>query len=175
MILHVLPLHHVHGVVNKLLCPLWVGATCVMLPEFSAQLVSWGSGSRRGWIRVPVDQAPSSVVSTLPALRVPVAALTNDPRLGEPTTTPRLLRVLGSKHQSVGRAACIWKGRFLLLMASRGPMLLPFCRLTTVLSTASAPREHRGPSAWPGHPAFSQALTASAESLCPTRWRIHVD
>ncbi|TKC38599.1 hypothetical protein EI555_010136, partial [Monodon monoceros] len=37
VILHVLPLHHVHGVVNKLLCPLWVGATCVMLPEFSAQ------------------------------------------------------------------------------------------------------------------------------------------
>ncbi|XP_004437078.1 PREDICTED: acyl-CoA synthetase family member 3, mitochondrial [Ceratotherium simum simum] len=39
VILHVLPLHHVHGVVNKLLCPLWVGATCVMLPNFSAQLV----------------------------------------------------------------------------------------------------------------------------------------
>lgn len=68
VILHVLPLHHVHGVVNKLLCPLWVGATCVMLPEFSAQLVSWGSGSRRGWIRLPVDQAPSSVVSTSPAV-----------------------------------------------------------------------------------------------------------
>lgn len=40
MILHVLPLHHVHGVINKLLCPLWVGATCIMLPEFSAQMVS---------------------------------------------------------------------------------------------------------------------------------------
>ncbi|XP_014692059.1 malonate--CoA ligase ACSF3, mitochondrial isoform X1 [Equus asinus] len=39
VILHVLPLHHVHGVVNKLLCPLWVGATCVMLPNFNAQLV----------------------------------------------------------------------------------------------------------------------------------------
>ncbi|XP_026932228.1 malonate--CoA ligase ACSF3, mitochondrial isoform X2 [Acinonyx jubatus] len=39
VILHSLPLHHVHGVVNKLLCPLWVGATCVMLPEFSAELV----------------------------------------------------------------------------------------------------------------------------------------
>ncbi|XP_045843964.1 malonate--CoA ligase ACSF3, mitochondrial isoform X1 [Meles meles] len=39
VILHVLPLHHVHGVVNKLLCPLWVGAACVMLPEFSPQLV----------------------------------------------------------------------------------------------------------------------------------------
>ncbi|XP_053127457.1 malonate--CoA ligase ACSF3, mitochondrial isoform X4 [Hemicordylus capensis] len=39
VILHVLPLHHVHGVVNKLLCPLWVGATCIMLPEFDAQKV----------------------------------------------------------------------------------------------------------------------------------------
>ncbi|XP_040185547.1 malonate--CoA ligase ACSF3, mitochondrial [Rana temporaria] len=38
-ILHVLPLHHVHGVVNKLLCPLWVGATCVMLPAFCPQKV----------------------------------------------------------------------------------------------------------------------------------------
>lgn len=42
MILHVLPLHHVHGVINKLLCPLWVGATCVMLPEFNAHTVSPG-------------------------------------------------------------------------------------------------------------------------------------
>jgi len=40
VILHVLPLHHVHGVINKLLCPLWVGATCIMLPEFRAQMVS---------------------------------------------------------------------------------------------------------------------------------------
>lgn len=40
VILHVLPLHHVHGVVNKLLCPLWVGATCIMLPDFNAQVVS---------------------------------------------------------------------------------------------------------------------------------------
>lgn len=39
VILHVLPLNHVHGVINKLLCPLWVGATCVMLPEFNSQLV----------------------------------------------------------------------------------------------------------------------------------------
>lgn len=40
VILHTLPLHHVHGIVNKLLCPLWVGATCVMLPEFQPQKVS---------------------------------------------------------------------------------------------------------------------------------------
>ncbi|XP_036951995.1 malonate--CoA ligase ACSF3, mitochondrial isoform X1 [Acanthopagrus latus] len=39
IILHTLPLHHVHGIVNKLLCPLWVGATCVMLPDFLPQKV----------------------------------------------------------------------------------------------------------------------------------------
>jgi malonyl-CoA/methylmalonyl-CoA synthetase len=35
-ILHVLPLHHVHGIINALTCALWSGATCEMLPEFSA-------------------------------------------------------------------------------------------------------------------------------------------
>ncbi|KAB0800064.1 hypothetical protein PPYR_07944 [Photinus pyralis] len=35
-ILHVLPLHHIHGLVNALLCPLYVGAKCVMLPKFDA-------------------------------------------------------------------------------------------------------------------------------------------
>ncbi|KAJ8249210.1 hypothetical protein GJAV_G00232350 [Gymnothorax javanicus] len=39
VILHTLPLHHVHGIVNKLLCPLWTGATCLMLPEFQPQKV----------------------------------------------------------------------------------------------------------------------------------------
>uniref|UniRef100_A0A8C7XCH5 Malonate--CoA ligase ACSF3, mitochondrial n=1 Tax=Oryzias sinensis TaxID=183150 RepID=A0A8C7XCH5_9TELE len=39
VILHTLPLHHVHGIINKLLCPLWVGATCIMLPEFHPQKV----------------------------------------------------------------------------------------------------------------------------------------
>ncbi|XP_075238541.1 acyl-CoA synthetase family member 3 [Lycorma delicatula] len=35
-ILHTLPLHHIHGIVNALLCPLAVGARCVMLPSFDA-------------------------------------------------------------------------------------------------------------------------------------------
>ncbi|XP_072373825.1 malonate--CoA ligase ACSF3, mitochondrial isoform X2 [Scyliorhinus torazame] len=39
VILHVLPLNHFHGVINKLMCPLWVGATCVMLPEFNTRRV----------------------------------------------------------------------------------------------------------------------------------------
>ncbi len=35
-ILHVLPLHHVHGIINVLSCALWSGATCEMLPGFDA-------------------------------------------------------------------------------------------------------------------------------------------
>ena len=38
-IIHCLPLHHVHGIVNVLLCPLWVGATCHMLPKFEPDKV----------------------------------------------------------------------------------------------------------------------------------------
>ena len=38
-ILHVLPLHHVHGVVNILLCALWSGAVCEILPKFDADEV----------------------------------------------------------------------------------------------------------------------------------------
>ena len=35
-ILHVLPLHHTHGIVNALCCALWAGAVCDMLPRFDA-------------------------------------------------------------------------------------------------------------------------------------------
>merc|ERR1712029_27728 len=38
-LLHVLPLHHVHGVVNCLLTPLTVGATIIMEPKFDADKV----------------------------------------------------------------------------------------------------------------------------------------
>jgi malonyl-CoA/methylmalonyl-CoA synthetase len=37
-ILSVLPLHHVHGVVNVLTCALWNGACCEMLSRFDARL-----------------------------------------------------------------------------------------------------------------------------------------
>jgi malonyl-CoA/methylmalonyl-CoA synthetase len=35
----VLPLHHVHGLVNVVACALWAGATCEMLPRFDAGAV----------------------------------------------------------------------------------------------------------------------------------------
>jgi malonyl-CoA/methylmalonyl-CoA synthetase len=36
-ILHVLPLHHIHGIVNVLTCALWAGAECHMICKFDAQ------------------------------------------------------------------------------------------------------------------------------------------
>lgn len=36
-ILLVLPLHHVHGIINVLTCALWTGACCDMLPRFDAK------------------------------------------------------------------------------------------------------------------------------------------
>ena len=38
-ILEVLPLHHIHGIVNVISCALWVGAICEILPRFDAQEV----------------------------------------------------------------------------------------------------------------------------------------
>ena len=38
-ILNVLPLHHVHGIINVMSCALWVGACCEFLPKFDASEV----------------------------------------------------------------------------------------------------------------------------------------
>lgn len=38
-ILNVLPMHHVHGIVNVTLCALWSGACCEFLPKFDGQAV----------------------------------------------------------------------------------------------------------------------------------------
>ena len=36
-ILCILPLHHVHGIINVISCALWSGATCEFLPQFTAE------------------------------------------------------------------------------------------------------------------------------------------
>ncbi len=41
-ILNILPLHHVHGIINVLSCSLWIGATCEMLHKFNDEQV-WNS------------------------------------------------------------------------------------------------------------------------------------
>ncbi len=38
-ILNILPLHHVHGIINVLSCALWSGACCEFLPKFEAEKV----------------------------------------------------------------------------------------------------------------------------------------
>jgi malonyl-CoA/methylmalonyl-CoA synthetase len=38
-VLHVLPLHHLHGILNLLCCPLWAGATCELQAGFDAEAV----------------------------------------------------------------------------------------------------------------------------------------
>lgn len=38
-ILNILPLHHVHGIINVMSCALWSGACCEFLPKFDAQNV----------------------------------------------------------------------------------------------------------------------------------------
>ena len=40
-ILNILPLHHVHGIINIMSCALWSGACCEFLPKFDAEKV-WG-------------------------------------------------------------------------------------------------------------------------------------
>src|SRR5205807_272890 len=54
-ILLVLPLHHVHGIINVLTCALWAGARCEMLPKFDAERV-WariGDGDLTLFMAVP--------------------------------------------------------------------------------------------------------------------------
>ncbi|RKN82817.1 acyl-CoA synthetase [Ulvibacterium marinum] len=38
-ILNILPLHHVHGIINVMSCALWSGACCEFLPKFEAESV----------------------------------------------------------------------------------------------------------------------------------------
>lgn len=45
--LHVLPLHHIHGIINILGCALWAGATCEFMPRFEAAAV-WERFARGG-------------------------------------------------------------------------------------------------------------------------------
>ena len=58
-ILNVLPLHHVHGIINVLTCALWSGATCEIHPEFDAEAV-WlrlASGELTLFMAVPTIYA----------------------------------------------------------------------------------------------------------------------
>ncbi len=55
-ILLVLPLHHVHGIINVLSCALYAGATCYILPRFDAE-ATWHASIRR-WQAHPLHGRP---------------------------------------------------------------------------------------------------------------------
>ncbi|KAI8822216.1 AMP-dependent synthetase and ligase [Fimicolochytrium jonesii] len=63
-ILHVLPLHHVHGVINALTCPLWVGATVEFFP-FDA---------RKVWDRWMAESRDLTVFMAVPTVYARLAA-----------------------------------------------------------------------------------------------------
>ncbi|EFA07690.2 malonate--CoA ligase ACSF3, mitochondrial [Tribolium castaneum] len=68
VILHTLPLHHVHGIVNALLCPLYMGAKTIMLPKFDANAV-WshllGVSPQQGDRRISVYMAVPTIYTKL--------------------------------------------------------------------------------------------------------------
>jgi malonyl-CoA/methylmalonyl-CoA synthetase len=58
-IVHALPLHHLHGILNALCAPLWAGAMCEMLPRFDTEIV-WqrlAAGSTTLFMGVPTMYA----------------------------------------------------------------------------------------------------------------------
>ncbi|RZC42018.1 AMP-binding and/or SMC N domain containing protein [Asbolus verrucosus] len=68
IILHTLPLHHVHGIINALLCPLYIGAKTIMLPKFNANSV-WtyllGVNAKPDDRRITVYMAVPTIYSKL--------------------------------------------------------------------------------------------------------------
>ena len=82
-ILHVLPLHHTHGIVNALLCALWSGATCEMLPRFDPAVV---------WERL--SSGDVSVFMAVPTIYVKLIAGWEDTRASERATLSRGARDL---------------------------------------------------------------------------------
>jgi malonyl-CoA/methylmalonyl-CoA synthetase len=54
-ILCILPLHHVHGIINVISCALWSGATCEFLPQFTAEgvILAFKKGQINLFMAVP--------------------------------------------------------------------------------------------------------------------------
>jgi len=83
VVLGVLPLHHVHGVINVLTCALWSGAACELLPRFDVES-AWdriGQGGLTLFMAVPTiyarliaawDAAPPSRQAALSAACRPI-------------------------------------------------------------------------------------------------------
>lgn len=69
-ILHVLPLHHTHGLVNALLCALWCGAASRMHPGFDAEAVWAALEGRDPVVPAPEPPGPPSLFMGVPTMYV---------------------------------------------------------------------------------------------------------
>jgi malonyl-CoA/methylmalonyl-CoA synthetase len=87
-ILHVLPLHHIHGIVNVLLCSLWSGATCEMMSRFDPKRV-WEIIERGG---LTLFMAVPTIYSKL----ITAWEAYNDPKRGQLTRMCSRLRLMVS-------------------------------------------------------------------------------
>lgn len=72
-LLHVLPLHHVHGIVNTLNVPLSVGATCVMPAAFQPQETWQLLLAAHPWLK-HLDGAPLNLFMAVPTIYVQLLA-----------------------------------------------------------------------------------------------------
>ncbi len=82
----VLPLHHVHGLVNVLTCSLWNGATCEMLPSFDTEDTWNRLSSGRVTVFMAVPTVYRHLISAWEA-----ADQTSRQRLREGLTSMRLM------------------------------------------------------------------------------------
>ena len=94
-ILHPLPLHHIHGIVNALLCPHAVGAAVEFMPKFSPNGL---------WARLRQGQQPGGA---------PVTVF-----MGVPTMYVRLLQALDTTEPGPDRDAAVAAARALRLTVS---------------------------------------------------------
>ncbi|KAJ8970929.1 hypothetical protein NQ317_017247 [Molorchus minor] len=84
VLLHTLPLHHIHGIVNALLCPLYIGAKTIMLDKFNSNTV-WsyllGVNAKPDDRKITVYMAVPTIYSKLIEEYEKVFA--NDPKMVE--------------------------------------------------------------------------------------------
>jgi malonyl-CoA/methylmalonyl-CoA synthetase len=99
-ILNVLPLHHVHGIVNVLCCALWSGAVCEMLPSFDPAEV-WHRFERGGEDRLTLFMAVPTIYARL--LSVWETALPEQREIWSRAASRLRLMVSGSAALPVSR------------------------------------------------------------------------
>lgn len=84
VLLHTLPLHHVHGIVNALLSPLYIGAKTVLLKKFNANTV-WsyllGVGAKPDERKITVYMAVPTMYAKL--IEEYQRVFKNDPKMVE--------------------------------------------------------------------------------------------